>query len=978
MKKILIIILFLSNYALAQNLKISAMPSASTLTGSELIPVVQSGSNATATPTNLLTYTKSNFNFYNQTTYTASGTDTYTATIPSLPIVTDQVISVNFTNTNTITTPSLNINSTGAKTIQSQGAAVTAGQVKGIMNLKYDGTNWQLISGGSTGGGGGTTIYNGDASLTGPRTVTGSATNTLSFLFPSLGTTTTPDFILSNTTAAALGAQQNSPVFSLVGRGNGSTTVNADQEVRFNAYVQPVQAATNPTGNWILAGQINGGTVVPFVNISTAGTYAFTSNLTTNTYNFGTTGSIGSSIIVNNGSGEVRIGGNTGGFYTAIYSNGVAAINILPNTRNVALGTVTDNARLYITQSNLSSSWLPALRVDPSASTSVPATQEDPAFIMSAVTKTWLGSATPLATQRFNRWDAPTMAVSGGTGSLTVTDLINVQISAPIAGTGLTATKNWALNVTGNLLVGGTVGTTGSILADFQSSTLGVVLPRVTNIASITTPVNGMLAYDAATNLFNLRQNGSWIIPLATTGSGASLTNVVNSITGTTNQITANVSTGAVTLSLPSTVITSGTIQSTNSGGGQSAGFYVNSSGPAIAFSFTTGAADAKTWDILASTNILDIRAVNDANSAAQGAIRITRSGATISNTQILNGTFSVVNLSTAGVVTNTAAGLLGTVAMTLTPNATGFSVAGGTISKTLTMNNSLTFAGTDATVMTFPAASGTVATLNTAQTFTANQTINNTLGLGGDLTFSGANRIITTSGNVQLQIGGESVSSGSPTAIFILGKFATGTATSAGTVDIQGGRSQITGVKGGLLSLTGGQAQTGNADGGDVQISGATGIGTGKAGKVIIVGTTDGTSASTGQVGETITSTVSTYTNYTTTATYQQIATVALTAGDWLIEYNGTISTNSATLTANTNAIFLVGTTTASATGSTEGLNISYVNENLLSSTGKQSVSGNFNVSISSTTSYFLNSQATFTAGNPQFVGTIKARRMR
>ena len=43
---------------------------------------------------------------------------------------------------------------------------------------------------------------------------------------------------------------------------------------------------------------------------------------------------------------------------------------------------------------------------------------------------------------------------------------------------------------------------------------------------------------------------------------------------------------------------------------------------------------------------------------------------------------------------------------------------------KTLTGSNTLTLAGTDATTMTFPATSGTVATLNTAQTFTATQTI--------------------------------------------------------------------------------------------------------------------------------------------------------------------------------------------------------------------------------------------------------------
>jgi hypothetical protein len=64
--------------------------------------------------------------------------------------------------------------------------------------------------------------------------------------------------------------------------------------------------------------------------------------------------------------------------------------------------------------------------------------------------------------------------------------------------------------ITGTFLMGSTI-TAGSVLADFQSTTLGVVMPRVTNIASIVTPVAGMIAYDAATNKFNFRENAAWV-----------------------------------------------------------------------------------------------------------------------------------------------------------------------------------------------------------------------------------------------------------------------------------------------------------------------------------------------------------------------------------------------------------------------------------------------------------------------------------
>lgn len=50
---------------------------------------------------------------------------------------------------------------------------------------------------------------------------------------------------------------------------------------------------------------------------------------------------------------------------------------------------------------------------------------------------------------------------------------------------------------------------------------------------------------------------------------------------------------------------------------------------------------------------------------------------------------------------------------LTLTANATGFSVAGGTTSKTLTVSNSITLAGTDGTTITLPTTSGTVALNN-------------------------------------------------------------------------------------------------------------------------------------------------------------------------------------------------------------------------------------------------------------------------
>lgn len=145
------------------------------------------------------------------------------------------------------------------------------------------------------------------------------------------------------------------------------------------------------------------------------------------------------------------------------------------------------------------------------------------------------------------------------------------------------------------------------------------------------------------------------------------------------------------------------------------------------------------------------------------------------------------------------------------------------------------------------------------------------------------------------------------------------------------------------------------------------------------VLGTSTNDAATAGNVGEEINGIVSTYTNYTTTATYQNITSVTLTAGDWDLSAFMTYSSNSATITAASNAIFVISTTTASAAGATEGRNISYLPQAALLGTSLFSESiAPYRVSINATTTYYLNSQATFTLGNPQYVGGLRARRVR
>lgn len=107
---------------------------------------------------------------------------------------------------------------------------------------------------------------------------------------------------------------------------------------------------------------------------------------------------------------------------------------------------------------------------------------------------------------------------------------------------------------------------------------------------------------------------------------------------------------------------------------------------------------------------------------------------------------------------------------LTVTSTTGTFTLASG---KTFVVNNGLTFSGTDSTTFTFPSASGTVVTLDAAQTLT-----NKTIGPTG-LVFSGATTDITTVSNEDFVI--------SPSGT---GKIGFGTTTPNAFFDVAGAAS--------------------------------------------------------------------------------------------------------------------------------------------------------------------------------------------
>lgn len=80
---------------------------------------------------------------------TSAGTTAKTVSVDNFSLETGAHVSIKFNNANTATSPTLNVNSTGAKTIYYRGAALTtaslAKQLQGIIEFVYNGTQWEVV-----------------------------------------------------------------------------------------------------------------------------------------------------------------------------------------------------------------------------------------------------------------------------------------------------------------------------------------------------------------------------------------------------------------------------------------------------------------------------------------------------------------------------------------------------------------------------------------------------------------------------------------------------------------------------------------------------------------------------------------------------------------------------------------------------------------------------------------------------------------
>lgn len=138
---------------------------------------------------------------------TAAGTAAKTVSITTgtFSLEAGATVAVKFTNANTAGTPTLNVNSSGAKNIFHKGAQITTGNnkalLKGVVNFIYDGTQWHIVGA--------------DSTYTASTTSVGSASGWSAGSVPTLGTAIAADDITAWSAGSAASASVASGILTL-------------------------------------------------------------------------------------------------------------------------------------------------------------------------------------------------------------------------------------------------------------------------------------------------------------------------------------------------------------------------------------------------------------------------------------------------------------------------------------------------------------------------------------------------------------------------------------------------------------------------------------------------------------------------------------------------------------------------------------------------------------------------------------------
>lgn len=265
-----------------------------------------------------------------------------------------------------------------------------------------------------------------------------------------LGVALTDGLLLTNTTAAAAGAQQNSPTLHFTGQGWKTNATAASQTVDWIEYALPVQGTANPTTSLNFASQVNGGGYTTNLSMNTA-TAAF----------FPASGGVLSS--GTGGGGQIQVGSGTsgitlladggGGPYMA-FGGTTAGSRITRSASGLLMGTDAGGVVRVVPGAGTSGSPN-QFKVIGAAHTTLAASTEASDVVL-ALNRTVQFATGALTTQRAMQINPPTY---GFVGASTITNASTFAITGPpVAGTNATITNNAALTVESGNVGFGTAG----------------------------------------------------------------------------------------------------------------------------------------------------------------------------------------------------------------------------------------------------------------------------------------------------------------------------------------------------------------------------------------------------------------------------------------------------------------------------------------------------------------------------------------
>lgn len=606
----------------------------------------------------------------------------------------------------------------------------------------YNGSTWKVITTGTIAT---LTFNNGGSGGSSGSTFDGSSTLTVSYNTLGAAPAASPTFtgtITTPLTTAGIVLTNSSGVLS-------STATIAD------SYLATISTAGKVLNSATTAASANGASTI--VARDASGNFSantITANLTGNAS--GTAGSLANALTISTGL-SLSSGSTFDGSAARTLSVDTSTIATVAYVDSVTAGLNVHDAVKYATTANIASATYTAGTTGADGGTGVGATLVFPAATtidgITLVSQDATDGTRILVKNQTNKLHNGIYVVTTVSTNVTLTRATDAnnsvlgEVSAGdfifVSGGNTLASTGWSQKNSGTATNGTIkIGTDNIEFTQFSGTGTYLADETTLTLTGTTFAIKSTYAGQSSINTLGTVTTGTWTGSTIGTGYGG---------TG----LTTFTSGGAVYAS-SSSVLTTGTLPVTAGGTGAT----TFTSGGLLKGNGTSAVSVASGTDITTaiganavtlSTNTTNVGVTNDAATATSvyiawvgantgnnavkttsGALSFVPSTGTLSATVFSGSGASLTNLNGSNVATGTIADARIASALTnktyngltLTAASTGFTIAGGTTSKTLTVNNTLAFSGTDSTTMTFPSSSSTVMTLAQPGTLTGTLTL--------------------------------------------------------------------------------------------------------------------------------------------------------------------------------------------------------------------------------------------------------------